>query len=163
MPVHYKNKILLATVEELMPISSKDWDEVAIAYQQRSNETLLRLTDDIKRQWREKLCNKGLKPTGKSGDASDLILKAQRVELALFKKTNIGNVGNDDNEGGGESSSDDDSEVGGSDEDDDDGEAQIETPTIVETPTNRKRDLDVESSGKSNSSSKKQEFFQQGR
>ncbi len=46
----------------------------------------LRDKEDPKHHWREKCCNKFKKPTGKSGAATDFILKCQRVQLLIHKK-----------------------------------------------------------------------------
>ena len=104
MAPHYKNKILLEVVKEFLPVSTADWERVATVYHARSNESSLRSVDDLKRQWKEKLCNKGLKPTGKSGDANDQILAAQNVEKQIFQKKNIGNNGDSNSDSSNENS-----------------------------------------------------------
>ena len=86
MAPHYKNKILLEVVKEFLPVSTVDWERIATVYHAKSNELSLRSVDDLKRQWKEKLCNKGLKPTGKSEDANYQILAAQNVEKNIPKE-----------------------------------------------------------------------------
>ncbi len=69
----YKANILIEIVREILPASAAAWKNVALLYQARSGEQLLRDPDYIKRHWYEKLCNKGMKPTGSSGGPNDRI------------------------------------------------------------------------------------------
>ena len=121
MSPRYKNKILFTIVKDILPISNSDWERVAARYQQETDENAIRGVDELKRQWREKLCNKGAKPTGKSGDANDQILAAQRVEAQIFNKRNVGLAGDDDDDDDFE----DDDEIDDDDEDQDGDEDQV--------------------------------------
>ena len=69
-------------------------DAVAMQYFEESQETEKRDADTIKRHFNDRLCNGMKKPTGKSGDTkTDLILRAQRVKLAILRNQAVGNVG----------------------------------------------------------------------
>ena len=61
----WNNKKLMKVVQHYLPVSSADWEKVAQQYQLDTCETKLREVSTMKRQWTEKLCNKGKKPTGK--------------------------------------------------------------------------------------------------
>jgi hypothetical protein len=94
---NYKKDILLNIIENILPSSSDDWMQVAIRYQDASGEVKLRDPYEIKRQFTQKLCNKGLKPTGNSGEKSR-ILKAQRIYQKIFDKNESFNLGDEDDE-----------------------------------------------------------------
>jgi hypothetical protein len=116
MPPHYKNKLLMDIVQDILPISTTDWEQVSIQYFSRSQESSQRSVEDLKRQWKEKLCNKGIKPTGKAGDGKDQIFAAQNIEKLIFQKKNVGCNGDSSSEGEDEDEDDDEDE----DEDEDD-------------------------------------------
>ncbi len=84
---NYKKEVLLEVMATFLPNQgSNSWDRVAAAYQEKSGEAELRDKEDLKRHWREKCCNKFKKPTGRSGAATDFILRCQRVQLLIHKK-----------------------------------------------------------------------------
>jgi hypothetical protein len=65
---NYKVELLIDVVEEKLPQGALGWQEVAALYQFRSQESVLRDYEDVKRHWTEKLYNKFKKPTGDPGD-----------------------------------------------------------------------------------------------
>ena len=81
MPPHYKRDLLLSIIERRLPSGSEAWKLVCQEYQRESGEATIRDSDDVKRHFHEKLCNKDQKPTGKSGDEKDVILLAQKIRL----------------------------------------------------------------------------------
>ena len=84
---NYKKEVLLEVMATFLPNQGlNSWDRVAAAYQEKSGEAELRDKEDLKRHWREKCCNKFKKPTGRSGAATDFILRCQRVQLLVHKK-----------------------------------------------------------------------------
>ena len=83
---NYKKKILLEVVQDILPNGSYAWEQVAVAYKEKSGESEVRDKADVKRHWVEKMCNKFKKPTGQSGNAEDFILKCQRVQDLIHKK-----------------------------------------------------------------------------
>ncbi len=104
---NYKKEVLLEVMATFLPNQgSNSWDRVAAAYQEKSGEAELRDKEDLKRHWREKCCNKFKKPTGKSGAATDFILRCQRVQLMIHKKNESSLLG----DGSGNSSESDDDE-----------------------------------------------------
>jgi hypothetical protein len=56
--LNYKVDVLIQVVEEKLPNGAQGWFEVAALYQHRSGELVLRDSDDVKRHWIEKCCNK---------------------------------------------------------------------------------------------------------
>jgi len=82
---NYKKDILLNVIESILPVSSLDWEIVASRYQEISGESVIRDHMEIKRQFNQKLCNRGVKPTGNSG-ANSSILKAQKISYKILKK-----------------------------------------------------------------------------
>jgi len=91
-----KKEVLLEVMVTFLPNQgSNSWEQVAAAYQEKSCESELRDKEDLKRHWREKCCNKFKKPTGKSGTATEFILKCQRVQLLIHKKNELSLLGDD--------------------------------------------------------------------
>ncbi len=85
---NYKVGLLIEVIEEKLPQGSLGWQEVAALYQFRSQETILRDHEDIKRYWSQKLCNKFKKPTGHPGDpVRDQILRCQRIHARILAKS----------------------------------------------------------------------------
>jgi hypothetical protein len=72
--VNYNINMLIDVVEDKLPQGALGWQEVAVVYQLWTQETVLRDHDDIKRYWRETLCHRYQKPTGKPGDQHDRML-----------------------------------------------------------------------------------------
>jgi len=70
-----------------MPNGALGWQSVAAAYQEDSKEVEPRNPDDIKRHWHTTLCNKLMKPTGRSGGNTDRILRCIRIQGEIMKKT----------------------------------------------------------------------------
>jgi len=85
---NYKNSVLVEVVQELLPNGAEAWKNVAIIYKNRSNEAFLRDSEDIKRHWFEKCCNKNKKPTGKTGSNTDFVFRCQQIQLDIISKTN---------------------------------------------------------------------------
>jgi hypothetical protein len=52
---NYKVELLIEVVEEKLPQGALGWQEVAALYQFRSQESVLRDYEDVKRHWTEKL------------------------------------------------------------------------------------------------------------
>ncbi len=109
---NYKKKVLLDVVKEILPHGSYAWEQVAVAYKEKSGESELRDKDDVKRHWVERMCNKYKKPTGKSGDENDFILKCQRVQRQIHKKSEAAVMGVNSQD----SKSDEDSDGNSADE-----------------------------------------------
>ena len=61
---NYKNDVLIAIIEEVLPNGELGWDAVALAYQEQTSEETKRDTDDLKRYWIRNLCKGMKKPTG---------------------------------------------------------------------------------------------------
>jgi hypothetical protein len=84
---NYKVDVLILVVEEKLPNGAQAWQEVAVLYQARRGESLLRDHDDVKRHWTDKCCNKFKKPTGSPGDPKrDMILRCQQIHQRILKK-----------------------------------------------------------------------------
>lgn len=95
----YNSNALIEVVHELLPDGAVGWSSVATHYKEHSGESELRNPDDIKRYWIQTLCNKMNKPTGKSGDASDRILRCQRIQREILEKNSSFTIDSDDEEG----------------------------------------------------------------
>jgi hypothetical protein len=83
---NYKKKLLLDIVKDILPNGSYAWEQVAMAYKEKSGQSEVQDKGDVKCHWVEKMCNKFKKPTGKLGDTEDFILKCQRVQDLIHKK-----------------------------------------------------------------------------
>lgn len=92
---NYDKTLLLNVVEAVRPSSAFDWDVVATRYFESSKDEDKRDPDAIKRYFGEKLCNNDKKPTGRSGssEASDLILRAQRIRREILNRREMKAVG----------------------------------------------------------------------
>ena len=94
------------------------------------------LKNFTRRHWSEKQCNKGFKPTGKSGDQNDSILRCQRIQLKILKKAGAGNEGLD-----ADDSSDEDNDRDSANDDEDVDDEDPDEENIVDTeqvpPINR--------------------------
>jgi hypothetical protein len=76
--VNYKVDMLIMVVEEMLPNVAQAWQEIAVLYQSRSGEMVLRDPNDVKRHWVDKCCNKFKKPSGTPGNPKkDMILRCQ--------------------------------------------------------------------------------------
>ena len=130
---NYKNNILIAIIEELLPNGRILWEVVAERYQLLSGEAELRNVDDLKKHWHFKLCNKLNKPTGRTGENGDRILRCIRIHNAITAKSDSVLLGVDDScdECKGPSEEDSDEEEGGDDEDDDRKPAAIDDATLA--------------------------------
>ena len=108
---NYKKEVLLEVMATFLPNQgSNSWDRVAAAYQEKSGEAELRDKEDLKRHWREKCCNKFKKPTGRSGAATDFILRCQRVQLLIHKKNESSLLG-DGSDNSSDSNEDEDNDT----------------------------------------------------
>ena len=123
----YDNEMFLDIINKVKPVGAEMWDMVALEYQKRANEVLLRDSADIKRYFQEKLCNKMQTITGTSRAAlstrraQDIYQKFLRKEAGSF----VG--GSSDDEDSSSSSDDGDGVAGDRDEVDD---IRNTTPTI---------------------------------
>ena len=120
---NYKVELLIEVVEEKLPQGALGWQEVAALYQFRSQESVLRDYEDVKRHWTEKLCNKFKKPTGDPGDpVHDKILHCQRIHQKILAKSSSVVMGADSGEdevsGTGSEDEAEDDDVGEEEEDD---------------------------------------------
>ena len=62
---NYKAELLLEVIEEIRPIGTLGWQQVARKYKDESHEEVLRNFEDVKRQFTSVLANYGRpKPTG---------------------------------------------------------------------------------------------------
>ena len=77
---NYKNDVLIAIIEEVLPNGELGWDAVALAYQEQTSEETKRDTDDLKRHWIRNLCKGMKKPTGQPGAANDRVLRCIAIE-----------------------------------------------------------------------------------
>eukprot|EP01035_Chromulina_nebulosa_P001212 gene1212-1632_t len=104
----YNTTVLLNIIESVKPVGMYMWQEVAKRYQEATNESTLRDHDDIKRHFIEKLCNRGMKPTGRS-TKSEEVDRAQAIQARILQESSIGQFGgendNDDDENQDDSSS----------------------------------------------------------
>jgi len=132
---NYKNDILIAIIEELLPNGNLQWQTVAERYMLLSGELQLRSVDDLKKHWHFKLCNKLNKPTGRTGENGDRVLKCIRISNRITAKSDSMLLGvvksSDEEEGNGK-----DGDVSGEEEDvdEDDGDkkpAAIDDATIA--------------------------------
>ena len=83
----YDDDILLDWTNQIKPIFSEMWDDVAIKYQKHSEELLLRESTDLKRHFQEKLCNKMQVITGTSRSAINTHSTAQGIHKKKLQKT----------------------------------------------------------------------------
>jgi len=91
--VNYKNKILIDIVEKMLPNGSYGWNGVALAYHEASQEEALRDGSDVKNHWVKKLCNSMKKPTGKTGEPGDRIIRCIEIERRIMDRTHSGLLG----------------------------------------------------------------------
>ena len=66
---------------------------VAERYQEASGETLLRDGPDLRRHFIQKLCNRGIKPTGNSGEKNGATKRAQEIYESILVKESVANFG----------------------------------------------------------------------
>jgi len=109
---NYQIDLLISIIEQKLPNGKLAWEEVAALYKVQSQDTELRDPDNIKRYWHEILCNKFQKPTGRAGDSKDRILRCQKIERKILRKSQSKSFGI-------ESSSSDTEESGVGDDNDD--------------------------------------------
>lgn len=134
---NYNNTLLISVIEEIKPNGALQWQMVAEVYHARSGEALMRNPDDIKKHWNNVLCNKLNKPTGRTGGATDRILRCIRIQGEIMKKTDSVMMGieSDDDANymyNGVLPADDEEE----DNDDDDDEEEDNTkPTAIDNTT----------------------------
>jgi hypothetical protein len=88
----YNDDILLNIIEGIRPISAKDWERIASAYKDSTNESVLREYAVVKRYFIEKLCNNNKKPTGEAAPPVK-VARAQRIYHAILAKSGCGNYG----------------------------------------------------------------------
>lgn len=117
---------MVEAVQKYLPVSTADWEKAVVYYQTVSEDDSAREATGVKRYWKEVMCNNHKKPTGKSGDANDLILKAQKVQLSILKKENMMSLGHesdgDESENGEHDELDEGIEEDELDEDDEENE-----------------------------------------
>jgi hypothetical protein len=91
---NYKNDVLIAIIEEVLPNSELGWDAVALAYQEKTREETKHDTDNLKRHWIRNLCKGMKKPTGHPGAANDRVLRCIAIKRKIMEKTYSGLEGN---------------------------------------------------------------------
>jgi hypothetical protein len=135
---NYKVGLLIEVVKEKLPQGSLGWQEVAALYQFRSQETILRDHEDIKRYCSQKLCNKLKKPTGDPGDpVRDQILCCQRIHGRISAKSAssvMGAASDEDSDVEEEGEEAEDNEDKEEEEVDDDEEEDADIPKIQQQP-----------------------------
>jgi len=77
---NYQNSILIDIVERLLPQGLEGWRQVALEYQQETNEPVLRRGEDVRDNWVKKLCKNMKKPTGKPGELCDRHFRCLGIE-----------------------------------------------------------------------------------
>ena len=93
----------MEVVVTFLPHGSNSWEQVAVAYKEKSGKGKLRDKEDLKRHLHEKCCNKLKRPTEQSGAAHEFILRCKRVQDLIYKKNESSLLGD-----GSDSSSDSD-------------------------------------------------------
>ena len=130
---NYKNDILIAIIEELLPNGNLQWQTVAQRYMELSGELQLRSVDDLKKHWHFKLCNKLNKPTGRTGENGDRVLKCIRISNLITAKSDSMLLGvvesSDEEEDNGK-----DGDVSGEEEDDDEDDGD-KKPAAIDDAT----------------------------
>lgn len=94
---NYNNTLLLDIIEAILPQSNEDFRPVCQRYAAAVGEPE-RDPASVKRHFWDKLCKKGTKPTGQSGDAKDFILRAQRIHAKILHKGAMQSVGGDEDD-----------------------------------------------------------------
>ncbi len=90
---NYKNDVLIAIFEEILPNGEYGWEAVLLAYQEQTKEASKRDTDDLKRHWICNLCKGMKKPTGQPGAANDRTLRCIAIEQKILEKMHLGFMG----------------------------------------------------------------------
>jgi chemotaxis protein histidine kinase CheA len=132
---------------------------VAERYQEASGETLLRDGPDLRRHFIQKLCNRGIKPTGNSGEKNGATKRAQEIYESILVKESVANFGaNDDDD-------EDDFEEGDEEEEDqeDDMRARIqaefdltaEEPDVEQSTSSKRKTNPIVAEKSKNSKNKK--------
>lgn len=89
---NYKNDVLLNIISLVMPSGQVGWETVAQRYKETLNEADVRPYEDIRRHFQEKLCNRGLKPTGISSKTV-AIERAQNIQAEINRRNAFGAIG----------------------------------------------------------------------
>ena len=130
---NYDRSLLLSLVKDLMPKGLNDWETVALRYKNASGELEKRDAEDVRRQFIENMCNKGKKPTGKSGGQDDFTYQCQLVFNKILKVNQASALGIEDSDSEKEENNDDVVDVvdvaDGEEEDDFD----LKTPAALTT------------------------------
>jgi hypothetical protein len=113
MGKHYNKEILRDIIRDVIPVSTADWERVALLYQEASREIAIRTVKELKTQWTNVCCNKGRKPTGKAGGPNDYIYQCQAIAKLILNKTYTGTAGDNstDDDDGDEDEEEDEEEV----------------------------------------------------
>ncbi len=82
---NYKNDVLIAIIEEVLPNGELDWDAVALAYQEQTREETKCDTDNLKRYWIRNLCKGMKKPMGQPGAANNRVLRCIAIEQKIME------------------------------------------------------------------------------
>lgn len=92
---NYNNELLLEVIKMLKPVSTSDWQRVATRYAELKSDSIVRDGATIKRHFHEKMCNKGLKPTGSAATdkRGQAIREAQKVLHAIMESVSTGIYG----------------------------------------------------------------------
>jgi hypothetical protein len=92
---NYNNELLLEVIKMLKPVSTSDWQRVATRYAELKSDSVVRDGATIKRHFHEKMCNKGLKPTGSAATdkRGQAIRDAQKVLHSIMESVSTGIYG----------------------------------------------------------------------
>jgi hypothetical protein len=74
--VNYKNKLLMDIVADILPNSEYGWQAVALAYQERWKEKVLRDSMYMKKHWIKVLCIGMKRPMSWMGEPGNRIHRA---------------------------------------------------------------------------------------
>ncbi|MEY3376546.1 MAG: hypothetical protein RL463_856 [Bacteroidota bacterium] len=137
---NYQKEILYSVVKEVLPTGHFAWEQVAALYKEKSKEVELRDVGDVRRHWKDKLCNGFKKPTGHSGGACDFTLKCQQVQRLIHNSMEAKLIGASSLNGDEDYSSSDDEVVPNFQEDEmpwlDEGENQEPKESdVIASPT----------------------------
>jgi hypothetical protein len=100
--LNYCNDILIDIVEQQLPHGAEAWRNIALLYQNVSNERDLCRGEDIRDDWVRKLCNNFKKPTGRPGDNLDQIFRCLKIERQIQHTANAAILGVTSGESGHE-------------------------------------------------------------
>jgi hypothetical protein len=131
---------------------------VAERYQEASGETLLRDGLDLRRHFIQKLCNRGIKPTGNAGEKNGVTKRAQEIYESILVKESVANFGASDDD------AEDDFQEGDEEEDQEDNmrapipaefDLTAEEPDVEQGTSNKRKNNPIVAEKSKNSKNKK--------